>query len=134
MRLFAATWLCLVLVACSSTLPRVTPNAPAPSPADPTPVESGEAQPDPGASSWFDLRSTFPDQDSLGGLALLAGTLNGDRDWRIDRGFGPLRPSAAFLGALPWATGPDGGSVAFGYFDGSTSRLAILSTADGQSR
>jgi hypothetical protein len=105
-----------------------------PSQVDPTPVESGEGQPDPGATSWFDLRATFPDQDSLGGLALLAGTLKGDRGWRIDRGFGPLRPSAAFVGALPWATGPDSGAVAFGYFDGSTSRLAVLSTADGQPR
>jgi hypothetical protein len=134
MRLIALAWLCLALAGCGATLPPATPSRVAPSLADPTPVESGEAQPDPAASSWFDLRSTFPDQDSLSGLALLVGTLNGDRGWRIDRNFGPLRPSAAFVGALPWATGPKGDIVAFGYFDGATSHVAVVSTADGQPR
>lgn len=131
---FAVLW---SSTSCSGPLPDQTRTGSAePSttvgPPGSNPSGSRRPGPDPPPiGSWFELTRLFPDQDSLGGFSLDVGILGASAAKRIDEQFGPIRPSARIVGALPFATGPVEGIVAYGFFDGSRSTFARVTIADG---
>lgn len=49
-------------------------------------------------------------------------------------GLANLNPPNKWSGALPFATGPVAGRVLYGYFDGTVSRLRLVSAEDGDDR
>lgn len=82
-------------------------------------------------AGWFRLVPRNPDQDSLSGFDLEVGTLDGRLARTISKRYGPLRPSAAYRGALPIAAGPFGDTVLYAFWDGLKSELHTVSVTTG---
>ncbi len=79
--------------------------------------------------SWFTLTPFHPDEVTLAGFDLKFGAI-GNGPFDIEHRYGPLE-SAAYQGGLPFAAGPFGDIVLYGYWDGSTSEIHALSPESG---
>lgn len=83
------------------------------------------------ASPWFVHTFDFASESELRGFRLSVGLFDGTVTREVAIGLANLNPSSQWSGALPFAAGPFGGLVLYGYFDGTTSALRVVSTEDG---
>jgi len=87
--------------------------------------------PDVLAAPWFVQTFDFASEEELRGFRLSIGLLDGTVTRDVSIGLADLNPPIQWSGALPFATGPDAGRVLYGYFDGTVSRLRVVSVAAG---
>ncbi|HEU0236233.1 MAG TPA: hypothetical protein VFR14_07300 [Candidatus Limnocylindrales bacterium] len=82
---------------------------------------------------WYSLAAVHPGQDSLAGFDLAYGTLGGTSG-EITQRYGPLAPASEMKGALPFARGPFGEAVLYGFWTGEGSELHLLAPGTGDDR
>lgn len=98
----------------------------------PSPSGGSEAVPrDVLASPWFVVTVDFASESELRGFRVSVGSLDGTVTRDVTIGLANLNPSSQWSGALPFTSGPYAGRVLYGYFDGGTSALRIVSAAEG---
>lgn len=83
------------------------------------------------ASPWFVQTIGFASESELRGFRLSVGLLDGTVTHEVAIDLAKLNPPSQWSGALPFAGGPRGGLVIYGYFDGTTSALRVVSVQDG---
>lgn len=83
------------------------------------------------SSAWFVQTVDFASESELRGFRVAVGLLDGTVSRDVSIGLVNLNPASQWSGALPWANGPFDGQVLYGYFDGTTSGLHLVSAADG---
>lgn len=100
-----------------------------------SPQVSGETVP-PGvlASAWFVQTVDFASESELRGFRVSVGLLDGTVTRDVTIGLANLNPASQWSGALPWASGPYDGQILYGYFDGTTSVLRVVSAAEGDEK
>lgn len=83
------------------------------------------------ASAWFVQSIDFASESELRGFRISVGLLDGTVTREVTIGLANLNPSGQWSGALPWASGPYEGQILYGYFDGTTSAVRVVSAAEG---
>lgn len=86
------------------------------------------------AAPWFAQTFDFASDSELRGYRLSVGLLDGTVTRDVNVGLATRNPPSQWSGALPFAAGPFDGQVLYGYFDGTTSKLRVVSAADGDDR
>ncbi len=102
-----------------------------PDPRSPSAPASGETVPDEVlASPWFVLTYDFASESELRGFRVSVGLLDGTVTRDVTVGLAGLNPASELNGAPPWASGPYDGQILYGYFDGTTSTVRVVSAAE----
>jgi hypothetical protein len=81
---------------------------------------------------WFRLEQQFDGQNALTGFGLRTGTFDGARTRDIAKAFKKAIPTGEQQGILPFARGPVGDIVVYGFSDTAHSELHRLSVRTGE--